>query len=286
MSGCLWINGRIVGEDQFCIRAGDRGMLYGDGLFETVRLYRGKPFVLEQHCARLKDGCTKLNISYPEKEIESGIKQVLENAGHLDGSLRITVTRGESSRGILPPSDTSPTVIIKCQWGDVYSPVLYERGFRAVTISFPRNHLSPLVRLKTLNYLENVLGRMEAANAGVEEGIFLNFDGDVAEGTVSNVFLVLEEGIATPPLESGLLPGITRDLVIMLALQSGLNVSERPVRKEDFARATEAFLTNSLLEVMPLVSLDGKPVGNGRPGPVSVALRHAYHQYVEDKVFA
>ncbi len=281
MSGIAWVNGRIINEEEPCLSVRERGFLYGDGLFETVRVYGGKPFAWERHLARLSAGCERLGIPYPGRLIADGTRDVLRALGPADGSLRVTVTRGEAPRGLLAPPGTKPTVVITFSAGEPYSPEAYGRGFRAVTVSFPRNQLSPLVRLKTLNYLENLLGKQEAAAAGADEGIFLNLKGEVAEGTISNIFLVLEDRqITTPPPESGLLPGITREWVITLAGKLGYSVCERLVFPRDFLRAREAFLTNSLLEVMPLVALDGKPVGTGSPGPVAKALRDAYREMV------
>lgn len=279
MSGVAWVSGRMVADGKCCLSIRDRGFLYGDGLFETFRVYGGKPFAWEQHLARLAAGCRRLGIPYPGQMIAAGTEEVLRTIGSADGSLRITVTRGEAGRGLLAPPELEPTVAITFSQGELYSAEAYRRGFRAVTVSFPRNHLSPLVRLKSLNYLENLLGKQEAAAAGADEGIFVNLRGEVAEGTISNIFIVLENRlIVTPPAESGLLPGITRRLVMRLAGKLGYRVCERQVFPGDFFRADEAFLTNSLLEVMPLVSLDGNRVGTGSPGPVARELRDAYRQ--------
>lgn len=279
MSGVAWVNGRIINEEEPCLSVRERGFLYGDGLFETVRVYRGRPFAWERHLARLEAGCARLGMPCPGQLIADGTRDVLGTLGPADGSLRVTVTRGEAPRGLLAPPGTKPTVVITAGEGEPYSQEAYERGFRAVTVSFPRNQLSPLVRLKSLNYLENLIGRQEAAAAGADEGIFLNLRGEVAEGTISNVFLVLgDRRIVTPPPESGLLPGITREWVITLAGKLGFSVCEQPVLPRDFLRAQEAFLTNSLLEVMPLVALDGAVVGTGAPGPVAQALREAYRE--------
>jgi len=279
VSGIAWVNGRIINEEEPCLSVRERGFLYGDGLFETVRVYRGRPFAWERHLARLAAGCERLGMPCPGQLIADGTREVLGTLCPADGSLRVTVTRGEAPRGLLAPPGTKPTVVITASEGEPYSQEAYERGFRAVTVSFPRNQLSPLVRLKSLNYLENLIGRQEAAAAGADEGIFLNLKGEVAEGTISNVFLVLgDRRIATPPPESGLLPGITREWVITLAGKLGFSVCEQPVLPRDFLRAQEAFLTNSLLEVMPLVALDGAVVGTGAPGPVARALREAYRE--------
>lgn len=287
MSSIAWVKGRLISGDELCFGVKERGFLYGDGLFETVRVYQGKPFAWAQHYARLAAGCEKLRIPYSGEEIETGIRMVLDAGKLMDGSLRITLTRGESPRGLLAPPETKPTLVITGQPGEPYPPAAYTRGFRAVIIGFPRNHLSPLVKMKSLSCVENVLGRLEAAAAGVEEGIFLNLKGEVTEGTISNIFLVFGNNlIITPPLESGLLPGITREIIIGLADKLGFSVAEKIVFPQDFKKAQEAFLTNSLLEVMPLISLDGAPIGRGRPGSITAALRGAYQNYILQKLLA
>jgi branched-subunit amino acid aminotransferase/4-amino-4-deoxychorismate lyase len=325
-----WVDGRFVAPGEYCLAAGERGFLYGDGLFETVRLYAGRPFAWERHAARLADGCQVLGIPYPEREIAAGMQAVLEAvrtewifapgtqpriissferalsglagahragaAGSGDcpdaggypgacGSLRLTVTRGAmpaGARGVLPPPGLQPTVMITARPGEPYPPELYRHGQRAVTVSFSRNHRSPLVRLKSLNCLELILGRREAAAAGADEGIFCNLKGELAEGTASNLFLVCGgDRIITPPVESGLLPGIARSVVIALGRSLGLTVCEQVITRQDFGRAQEAFLTNSLLEVMPLVSCDGIPFGSGSPGAITLKLLQAYRDHVQ-----
>lgn len=281
MSGVAWVNGRIVDEGEFCLSIRERGFLYGDGLFETARVYSGRLFAWNEHLARLAEGCRRLGIPYPGELISNGVEELLRHVGNADGSLRVTVTRGESGRGLLPPDALEPSVVIAIYRGEPYPEEAYKRGFKAVTVSFPRNNLSPLVCLKTLNCLENILGRREAAAAGADEGIFLNIRGEVAEGTLSNIFVVKEDHqVITAPLESGILPGITRKLVIRLAGELGYSVCERPLYPSDLLNAREAFLTNSLLEVMPLVALDGKPIGGGLPGQAARELRSAYRECV------
>ena len=332
MSGLTWVNGRFVPPGEACLEAGERGFLFGDGLFETVRLYGGRAPAWPRHAARLAEGCRTLGIPYPEVEIAAGLEAVLaavnrsqnQEVGCLKkdlkaescirsggagssglgapeadeapgagratgadgaGSLRLTVTRGAHPpgvRGLLPHRELRPTVVITANPGEPYPPDAYRSGMRAVTVSFPRNHLSPLVRLKSLNCLENVLGRREAMAAGADEGIFFNTRGELAEGTVSNVFLLFDgDRLVTPPVGSGLLPGIAREIVLAVGGALGLAVSEEAARRRDFENAREAWLTNSLLEVMSLVSLDGVPVGNGRPGEIACRVRQAYRDYVQ-----
>lgn len=280
-----WIDGRFIPFGEPCLAAGERGFLYGDGLFETVRLYGARPFAWERHAARLAEGCRVLGIPYPEREIAAGLEAVLGAGDDNAGSLRLTVTRGANppgARGMLPHPGMRPTVVITARPGEPYPAEAYRSGQRAVTVSWPRNHLSPIVRLKSLNYLENILGRQEAAAAGADEGIFFNLRGELAEGTTSNVFLVFGDGrIATPPAESGLLPGIARSIALALGSGLGLAAGEQVITRREFDRAREAFLTNSLLGVMPLVSCDGRLFGSGAPGETTLRLLQAYRRHVQ-----
>lgn len=271
MPGIAWVNGEIgdLNRPRFGVR--ERGFLYGDGVFETLRLRDGLPQDWKEHRQRLCQGCSALKIPCPWDDVEAGVAEVTARIGN--GVLRVTVTRGESPRGLLPHPDSRPTVVVVGQDEEPYPRDIYERGMHACLVSFPRNHLSPLVRLKSLNCLENILGRLEAAAAGSHEGIFCNYLGEVAEGTTSNVFIVLEGRIVTPSPASGLLPGITRAKVMSLARELGIPVVEGSVLPEDLLGAEEAFLTNSLMGIMPLVSVDGRRVGTGRPGPVTASLR-------------
>jgi branched-chain amino acid aminotransferase len=284
LSGGTWLNGKLVTGNQQGISLRDRGLLFGDGLFETVRVYSGMPFAWPQHRKRLEAGCATLKIDCPLAEIERGMAALLQCVKKMqEGSLRITLTRGEAiRRGLLPAPGARPTLLITSQQGDPYPEHAYQQGFSAITVSFPRNHRSPLVRLKSLNSLELILGRMEAEAAGANEGIFLNLQGELCEGSVSNLFVVTDQGeIITPPVSCGLLPGIARALALDLASQQGFTAREEKISPSDLYSTSEAFLTNSLLEVMPLISLDGRAIGSGLPGPVVTRLRRIYREHVQ-----
>ena len=254
MPGLTWVNGRFVSPGEPCLEAGERGFLYGDGLFETVRLYDGRPFAWARHADRLAAGCQMLGIPYPKAEIAAGIQAMLAalyarrtSADNGAGSLRLTVTRGSNpagARGLLPIQGLQPTVVVTAKPGEPYPADSYCRGQRAITVSFPRNHLSPVVRLKSLNYLENLLGRQEAAVAGADEGIFFNLKGELTEGTASNIFLLFDDQeLITPPIESGLLPGIAREIVLSIGCAIGLQVRQEVVTCQDFQQIREVWLT-------------------------------------------
>lgn len=277
MPGITWVSGRFVDPQKPSLGVQERGFLYGDGLFETMRLRHGQPLHWKEHLERLRNGCAAMNISFPLEEICTGVREtsaLLEN-----GTLRLTVTRGETpGRGLLPTLNSTATVVVTGYEGEPYPEESYKKGFSACLISFPRSHLSPLVKLKSLNCLENIWGRVEAAAAGANEGIFCNYMGEIAEGTTSNVFLVIKEKLVTPPPECGLLPGIMRAQVLSLAEKLGITAVQAKVYPQDFRRAEESFLTNSLMGVMPLVSINGNSVGKGSPGPITEMLRQELHK--------
>lgn len=272
MSGIAWVNGYFVDPFKSFPGVHDRGFLYGDGLFETIRLHNHVPQYWKEHRDRLRHGCSVLKINFPGATISRGMEQVSRKLQ--SGVLRLTVTRGgHPGRGFLPAGNPIPTVAVTGYPGEPYPEELYRQGFSGTLISFPRNHRSPLVKLKSLNCLENIIGKMEAASAGADEGIFVNCLGEIAESTASNIFLVIDDKLLTPPPESGLLPGIMRARVLLLAKRLGINALQSKIYPQDFRRAGESFLTNSLLGIMPLVSINGQPVGNGRPGKVTELLR-------------
>lgn len=282
MNNLYYLNGRILPVGQPAVSVHDRGLLYGDGVFETVRVYNRKPFALWKHLQRALHGAQILGINLP------GGKDILLNAaGELiealslnEGSIRISLTRGASAGGLWPEGEHAPTLMITAQARNAYAADLYRRGFRAAPVSFPRNERSPLVRLKTLNFLENILARREAVSRGLDEGLFLNREGALAEGTVTNLFVVRGGRVYTPPVEAGLLPGITRELTIELALNLPEGFKEEHMPPEVLKKADEAFLTSSLMEIMPLVEFDGKPVGTGNPGQLTRKLQRLYKEYV------
>lgn len=277
----IWLNGSLRPVDQTPLEL-ERGFLYGDGLFETIRVYGGTPFMLGEHISRLTAGAALLGFAAAlrPKDLEEAVERTIAANGVEDGGVRLTVIRGRGA-GLYPVETGPPTVLVTVRVGTPYPPELYARGFRTAVVSFPRNERSPLVFLKSLNFLENILGKKEAAASAADEGLFLNTVGDLCEGTTSNVFLVEQETVVTPAVSSGLLPGITRKIVLQVACEAGFRVEECAVRPERLFTAREAFLTNSLLEVMPLVTVGGRPVGTGRPGPAAQFFRELYREAVK-----
>ena len=275
----VFLNGRFVERGEAAAPALDRGLLYGYGLFETMRSYGGRVFRLEEHYRRLCEGAAVLDLPPPAfalDDLRVAIDALLRENGLGDAYLRLTVTAGPA------PDDggASPSVLLVARPLSGYPPDLYQRGMAAVTSASRRNEASSLSRVKSLNYLDNLLAREEARRKGADEAILLNTRGLVAEGSASNVFLIGSEGLLTPSIESGALPGITRAAVLELAPAAGLPCAECDVEATTLAGAAEAFLTNSIMGVMPLTRLDGQPIGSGRPGPVTGAIRRLYARTV------
>lgn len=275
----LWVNGHLEAASAARIDPRDRGFTLGDGIFETMRAADGRVPWLPLHLARLRSGATVLKLPLPWEDAELGqaVTQTLAANGLREGVVRLTVSRGApTQRGLLAEAQARPSLVIHAQPFAGYPAALYERGMGAVTSSFVRNERSPLTRLKTLSALENVLARGEAARQGADEAILCNASGDLASASAANLFLVREGALATPSVDCGLLPGTARRWVLeRLAPRLGVAAVERKVEPEELREANEAFLTSALLGVMPLTVVDGKAVGDGVPGIVTLALQEA-----------
>ena len=268
----VYYNGEIIPAESALVPVGDRGLLYGCGLFETFLVKNGQAIFIEEHLERLRISAPKISLVLPEEEhyplgLYDGIHEVIAKNNMSEGSLRLTVTAGteDSNRS---------NVVITVKKGLAYQAEHYSQGFRAGFLKNPRNERSPLVYVKSLNYLENILGRRETTAKGWNEGLFLNTKGFLVEGTVSNVFLVTKyKELITPDIFSGLLPGIMRAKVLETASAAGYRCIERSVLPEELFTAKECFLTNSLMIVMPLVKVDGRIIGDGRVGEVSLGIK-------------
>jgi len=276
-----YFNGRLLAAGDCALPATDRSYLLGDGLFETILVQQGRPVFLAEHLARLAASAAFLGYNLPSAELLStAVNQVLKKNSLQEGALRLTVSPAESA-GLLAAKDSALNVTITCRHGPSYAADQYLRGFRAITCTtVRRNEFSPLSRHKTTNFLDNVLARREAATASADEGLLLNTAGHLCEAAAANLFLVCRGMVLTPPVTDGALPGIVRAKILALCPQLGLPALERPLSAADLREADEAFLTNSLLEVMPLVSVNGTPVGNGTPGPLTRLLAAGYCKQV------
>ncbi len=282
MEVLIYINGALVPRREARISPFDRGILYGYGLFETMRSYGGRVFSLDRHLARLMHSADKIGLaaSLDPAALRQAIHRTLEANKLMDARIRLTVTAGEGERGLAPSTSGMLTIIVVAEELALPSPQAYEDGIRAAVVSVRRNSQSPLAGIKSIGYLDNLLAHAEAVAAGADEAILLNERGFVAECSTSNIFLVVEGRLFTPSAESGILPGITREVVLELAQGLGIKAVAGEIPLAHLLRADEAFLTNSVVEVMPIVKVDGKPIGSGKSGEVTKRLMAAYRELV------
>jgi branched-chain amino acid aminotransferase len=276
----IFIDGKFYSERDAKVSVFDHGLLYGDGVFEGIRAYHGRVFKLKEHVERLFYSAKAILLQIPMSP-EKVAAAVLEScrANKLrDGYIRLVVTRGVGNLGLNPRNCKNPSVIIIADKIQVYPPELYARGMEIVTVPTVRNlHSAVNPAIKSLNYLNNILAKIEANNAGVEEAVMLNAEGFVSECTADNLFIIKKGDLFTPPLSAGALYGITRQTVIELAQQSGIKVSEPNLTRYDLFNADECFLTGTGAEIMPVIKIDGRVIGAGKPGKITQALVEDYH---------
>jgi branched-chain amino acid aminotransferase len=285
MSRQVYISGKLVPAEQATVSVFDHGLLYGDGVFEGLRSYQGKVFRLEQHVERLYESARaiRLDIQMSREEMSAAINQTVKANGIKDGYIRAVVTRGAGTLGLDPNRCSNPQVIIIADTITLYPKEFYDNGLELITSSVIRNHpaaLSP--RIKSLNYLNNILAKIEGLKAGCVEALMLNHKGEVAECTGDNIFLVKHGRLTTPPLDAGILEGITRNAVLELARDAGMEVAESPLTKHDVYVADEAFLTGTAAEIVPVVKVDDRPIGSGKPGSVTKDLTARFHKLVRE----
>jgi branched-chain amino acid aminotransferase len=281
MSLKIYINGRLHDKDDAKISVYDHGLLYGDGVFEGLRSYGGKVFRLEEHIDRLYDSAKAIWLEIPmaKRALIEAVQQTLSVNSLTDAYIRLVVTRGAGSLGLDPNRTSDPQVIIIADKIQLYPPDLYEKGLEIVTASTQRNHPAALnARIKSLNYLNNILAKIEGLQAGCIEALMLNHKGEVAECTGDNIFLVESGVISTPPTDAGILEGVTRQAVIELAEQAGIVVRQIPLTRHDVYVADECFLTGTAAEVIPVVKVDQRSIGSGEPGPVTRRLKERFHE--------
>ncbi len=275
--------GQLIKKDKACINLLDRGLLFGEGLFETIRIYNGYPFLIEKHIDRLEKGCKELGIKIDFSLLLSNIKIFIEANDLLEGSMRLSVTGGIKS-SFLPSINSAGTYFITGQKGNPYPCELYDKGYTALVSKIKKNPYSPLVYLKSLNFTENMMAKKEAALSGYDEAIFLNIKHFLTEGSVTNIFIVKNEQLLTPAIKCGLLPGITREIIIDLCNENKMPVKESNLKLSDLLTAEEAFLTNSLMETMPLVKVNKHLISKGNPGAVTAHLTKLYKEKVKSYI--
>jgi branched-chain amino acid aminotransferase len=276
--GYLDVNGQLLPVDVRHISALDRGFTLGDGVFETVRVIGGRPFRLEAHLTRLRESAAVLELPIPvtPDELAARTEHLLAANERREAVVRLTVSRGvPPERGLLPPLRPEPTVVIQVSPFHELPAAKLAQGFSAHISAIRRNEHSPVARIKACNYLDNVLARMEAQRAGADEAILLNTAGALACLSAANLHLVRGRRVLTPALHCGVLAGITRQVVSELAVAIGLDWEEGWLLPDEIWAAQEAFLTNSVLGVVPITSVDTRSVGTGKPGPISMSLRQA-----------
>lgn len=274
----IYLDGRYVSEEEAKVSVFDHGLLYGDGVFEGIRAYNGKIFRLDEHLARLYDSAKTIDLTVPipKEEMAEVIKETLRRNDLKDAYIRPIVTRGKGDLGLDPRKCEKPTVIvIAVTWGAMYGD-LYEKGLRAVCVSVrrtPPESMPPNV--KSLNYLNNILAKIEANYVGVDEAIFFDINGNISEGSGDNVFIVKDGAIITPPTLNNL-RGITRQVVLEIAQSMGIGLVERNLGYFDLYAADEVFVTGTAAEVAPIREIDGRIIGNGKPGPITRQLMEAF----------
>jgi branched-chain amino acid aminotransferase len=289
MSVQIYIGGKFYDKADAKISVYDHGLLYGDGVFEGIRAYGGRVFRLRQHVDRLYDSARAIHLAIPMTRADmcAAVEKTIAVNGLKDAYVRLVVTRGAGSLGLDPRKTTDPQVIIIADSIQLYPEELYEHGLKIITAGTIRNHPAALnPRIKSLNYLNNILAKIEGTNAGCLEALMLNHKGEVAECTGDNLFIVKKGVVHTPSIDSGILEGITRDAVIEIARSIGLTVIERTMDRHDIFTADECFLTGTAAEVIPCVELDGRAIGDGRPGPITRDLHRRFHAHVRGEAIS
>lgn len=283
MAQHIYINGEYFSRENAKISVYDHGLLYGDGVFEGMRIYNSKVFALDDHITRLYESALAIALTIPigREEMVTALKETVAKNGLDEAYVRLVVTRGGNQLGLDPYRCDNPQVIIIVDKISLYPEKYYTEGLDLITASTIRNHpaaLSP--RIKSLNYLNNIMAKIEAIRAGCVEAVMLNTNGEVAECTGDNIFIVRRGRLLTPPIHAGILEGITRNAVLQLARDAGIPVAEETLTRHDLFVADECFLTGSAAEVIPAVRLDGRDINGGVVGPVTKQLIESFRQHV------
>jgi len=278
----IFVNGKIVDEEKAVVSVMDRGFLYGDGVFETMRSYSGRILALEKHLGRLCASAEGigLKIEKDRKYIKFILYNLLKINRLKDAYIRVSITRGAGRVGLGMSTVKGQTMVVTMNPFKPYPAKFYKKGVTLFTASIRRDEKSPLTGIKTFNYLGSIVSRIESQKAGADDALFLNTRNEIAETTVSNIFLVKKRELITPSLDSGILPGITREIVLSLAKKVGKRPIERHVQPQELRGADEVFLTNTLMEVMPVTRIDNKKIGAGNPGPITTSIHRRYIEYV------
>lgn len=282
----VYINGKFYEKEDAKVSVFDHGFLYGDGIFEGIRLYSGNVFKLDRHIDRLFRSAKAilLEMPYTKQEVIDAVCATCRENKLTDAYIRLVVSRGMGALGLSPRSCSNPQMVIIADQIQLYPQELYDNGLKAITVPTRRNSsaaLPPMV--KSLNYLNNILAKIEAQNLGYQECLLLNNEGYVAECSGDNVFIVYEGKIYTPPTACGSLSGMTRETVIEVAKEMGYELIEKPLTRYDIWTADECFLTGTAAKLIPLVELDSRVIGDGKPGKITKALLEGFNKVVSVK---
>jgi len=277
----VYINGTLYPKEEAKVSVFDHGLLYGDGVFEGIRCYNGSIFKLEEHIDRLYDSAEaiSLQIQLGRDQLKDAIVSTLKANNLKDSYIRLVVTRGVGKLGLDPFNCETPQLVIITDTIQLYPKELYEKGLDAIIVQTIRNHSKALnPTIKSMNYLNNILAKIECLRAGAAEGIMLNTDGYVAECTGDNIFIVKDNEIFTPPVSAGILIGITRNVVIELAKEANITVKEEQLTEDDLYNADECFLTGTAAEIIPVANIDGRKIATGKPGKITLSLLKKYQK--------
>ncbi|OHB54144.1 MAG: branched-chain-amino-acid transaminase [Planctomycetes bacterium GWF2_50_10] len=278
----IWLDGKLVDESQAMVSVFDHGLLYGDGVFEGIRVYGGKIFEFQAHLKRLYESASVIRLVIPMtmEELAAATQETVKANNIADGYIRLIITRGKGNLGLNPFTCSRAGVIIIASTIQLYPPELYERGMKVISAVTVRNHpLAIPPQVKSLNYLNNIIAKMEALDNNVPEAIMYNHEGYVAEATGDNVFIVRDGILYSPPVQAGSLEGVTRSVVIRLAKKLEIPFVEKNLTRFDLYVADEFFLTGTAAEVIAVVEIDGRTIGSGKPGPITGRLREAFFDY-------
>ena len=281
----IFVNERMVDEEKARISVLDRGFLYGDGLFETMRSYKGEVLWLDRHLDRLyrSSDIIGMRINRDKKYLKYIIYKLLKVNNLKDAYIRLCVTRGKGRIGLESTAIRDQGLVVMAKKFEPYPDRFYKKGVSIKTSTIRRNELSDASKVKSLNYMDSILARIEAQGEGGDDALLLNTKGFVAESAVSNVFMIKRKSLMTPSLDSGALPGVTREIILSLAKELDLVPVEKHIKFDDLKRASEVFLSNSLMEIMPVASIDDKKIGKGRPGPITKSILKLYRSKILKK---
>ena len=278
----IWLDNKLVGAEDAKVSVFDHGLLYGDGVFEGIRVYAGKIFEFDAHMKRLYQSAKVIRLTIPmdRKTLADAVEKTVKANDIIEGYIRLVITRGLGNLGLNPFMCEKAGIIIIADTIQLYPKELYEKGLKVVSATTVRNHpLSLPPQVKSLNYLNNIMAKIEAIDSGVSEAIMYNHVGYVAEASGDNVFIVRDGVLYTPPVEAGSLKGITRDVVIRLAEKQNIKVVEKDLTRFDLYVCDEFFLTGTAAEVIGIIEIDGRVVGDGVPGPITGLLMKKFYEY-------